>query len=75
MAFPVSPLSASASLFNYFFQIPSSLGAEPCVPPPPTSPVTARTIVKIVKFKYSKIVAPFFGFVVSLNQPRLIRSI
>ena len=48
-AFPASLLSASASLSNYFFKIPSSFGGEPPFPlPPPKAPVMARTIVEIV---------------------------
>ena len=44
--FPASLLSASASLSNYFFNVPSSFGGEPPVPLP-TAPVMARAIIVI----------------------------
>ena len=47
--FPASLLSASASLPNHFFKIPSSFGGEPPIPAsPPKTPVIASTIVEIV---------------------------
>ena len=47
--FPASLLSASASLPNHFFKIPSSFGEEPPIPAsPPKTPVIASTIVEIV---------------------------
>ena len=50
VAFPVSLLSASASLFNHFFKTPSSFHGKPPVPPlpPPKTPVMTRTIVEMV---------------------------
>ena len=41
-------MSAFASLSNHFFKIPLSFGVEPPVPPPPKTPVIARTIPEIV---------------------------
>ena len=49
MTFPASLLSAFVSLSNHFFNIPSSFGGEPPVPPPPQkTPVIARAIVEMV---------------------------
>ena len=47
--FPVSLLSASASLSNYFFKVPLSFdGGPPALPRPPKTPVMARTTIEIV---------------------------
>ena len=51
-AFFVSFLSASANLFNHFFNAPSSFGGEagpppPPPPPPPKLPMAESTIVVI----------------------------
>ena len=46
-AFPVSLLSASASLSNHFFKAPLSFGGEPPVPPPPPkTPVIQGQLLK-----------------------------
>ena len=45
-AFPASLLSVSANVSNHFFKVPQPFPGEP--PPPPKTPVIARTIVEMV---------------------------